>query len=69
VESAHSRVVANELLVDVARAFMKISALHALAPEQTEPPFLIVQVAVLVLFVILTMVATKRARAEAIPHI
>jgi hypothetical protein len=56
------------VFVGVAQAFMKISALHALAPRQTEPPFLIAQVAVLVLFVILTIVATKRARVEAIPH-
>ena len=57
------------VLVGVAQAFMKISALHALAPTQTEPPFLIAQGAVLGLFVIFTIVATKRARAEATPHI
>jgi hypothetical protein len=34
--------------VGVVQAFQKVSALHALAPTQSEPPFLIAQVALLV---------------------
>jgi hypothetical protein len=50
------------VFVGVVQAFLKVSTLHALAPTQTEPPFLVAQVAVLALFVILTVVATKRFR-------
>ena len=49
-------------LVHVAPSLIAIvSALHALAPHQTEPPFLLVQVVILAVFVILTVVATKRS--------
>ena len=48
--------------VGVAQAFLKIPALTALAPNQTEAPFVIAQVAVLALFIVLTVVAAKRFR-------
>jgi hypothetical protein len=51
--------------VGVVQAFQKISALHALAPTQSEPPFLIAQVAVLVVFVVLGVIAVVRPRAQA----
>jgi len=51
--------------VGVVQAFQKISALHALAPTQSEPPFLIAQVAVLVVFVVLGVIAVVRPRAHA----
>jgi hypothetical protein len=46
--------------VGVVQAFQKISALHALAPTQSEPPFAIVQVVVLVAFVVLGVLAARR---------
>ncbi len=46
--------------VAVVQAFMKIPALHALAPTQQEPPFAIAQLLVLVIFVWLTWRAAKR---------
>jgi hypothetical protein len=44
----------------VAQMFLKVPALHALAPKGNEPPFLIAQLALLAIFVWLTIVATKR---------
>jgi hypothetical protein len=46
--------------VGVVQAFQKISALHALAPTQSEPPFAIVQVAVLIAFVVVGILAALR---------
>jgi hypothetical protein len=44
----------------VVQAFLKAPALHALAPTGKEPPFLATQLALLALFVVLTIVAVKR---------
>jgi hypothetical protein len=41
---------------------MKVPALHALAPTQTEPPFKVTQLVVLVVFVVLTIAAVKKFR-------
>jgi hypothetical protein len=46
--------------VGVAQAFLKIPAVHALAPSQAEPPFLIAQLALLAVFVVLGFLAVKR---------
>jgi len=46
--------------VAVAQAFLKIPALHALAPTGSEPPFLVAQLLVLAIFVWLTWRAAKR---------
>lgn len=46
----------------VAQSFMKVPALHALAPTQKEPPFAIAQLLVMTLFVVLTTLAVKRFR-------
>jgi hypothetical protein len=46
--------------VAVVQAFMKIPALHALAPTQQEPPFAIAQLLVLAIFVWFTWRAAKR---------
>ena len=54
------------VFVGVVQAFLKVSALHALAPQQTEPPFLLAQVVVLALFIVLTVLAAKRFRSESI---
>jgi len=56
------------VFVGVVQAFLKVSALHAVAPQQTEPPFVATQVAVLALFIVLTVFAAKRFRSESIPH-
>jgi hypothetical protein len=49
------------VFVAVTQAFLKIPVLTALAPTQAEPPFAIVQLAVLGLFIALTVVAMKKA--------
>lgn len=46
--------------VAVVQAFMKIPALHSLAPTQKEPPFAIAQLLVLAIFIWLTWLAAKR---------
>jgi hypothetical protein len=52
------------VFVLVVQCFEKVSALHALAPTQQEPPFLIAQLLVLLIFVGLTIFAAKRFRIE-----
>src|SRR5260221_10141303 len=49
--------------VGVVQAFQKIPSLHTLAPKGNEPPFGIAQLVVLVLFVVLGAMPTKRFRA------
>ena len=44
----------------VVQAFLKVPALHALAPQGTEPPFVLTQGLVLVLFVIAGFLAVRR---------
>jgi hypothetical protein len=57
------------VFVLVAQAFMKVPALKALAPTQSEPPFFVAQLVVLALFVVLTVLAVKRFRERpAIPY-
>jgi hypothetical protein len=48
------------VFVAVVQSFLKIPALHALAPAGKEPPFLVAQVVVLLIFIALTIRATKR---------
>jgi len=50
------------VFVTVAQAFAKVPALHALAPTQAEPPFAIAEGAVLLLFIVLTVMALKGTR-------
>jgi hypothetical protein len=50
------------VFVGVVQAFLKVAALKALAPTQSEPPFLITQLVVMVLFVILGIAAVFRFR-------
>ena len=52
------------LFVAVVQSFEKIPALHALAPTQTEPPFKLTQLIVLVLSILLAIVAVIRFRPE-----
>jgi hypothetical protein len=48
----------------VVQMFLKLPALHALAPKGNEPPFLIAQLALLAIFVWLTIVAARRFHCE-----
>jgi len=48
------------VFVLIAQAFMKAPALHKLAPTQSEPPFLVAQSVVMVVFIVLTVFAVKR---------
>ena len=48
------------VFVLIFQAFLKRAALHALAPTQSEPPFLISQIVVMIAFIILTIIAVKR---------
>ncbi|PYK39572.1 MAG: hypothetical protein DME49_03565 [Verrucomicrobia bacterium] len=52
------------VFVGIVQAFEKIPALKAIAPTQTEPPFKLTQLVVLVLFVLITIVAAIRFRPE-----
>jgi hypothetical protein len=52
------------VFVLIAQLFMKVPALKAMAPTQSEPPFKLTQLVVLVLFVILTIAAAKKFRNE-----
>jgi len=45
------------VFVLVVQSFVKVSALNALAPTQTEPPFAVTQAAVLAIFVLITLIA------------
>jgi len=52
------------VFVLIAQLFMKVPSLKALAPTGSEPPFLAAQLSVLVLFIILTVFATKKFHSE-----
>lgn len=48
------------VFVAVVQAFQKLTLLQPLAPTQTEPPFLVTQIVVLLLFVVAGIVAVRR---------
>ena len=48
------------VFVLVAQLFMKVPALKALAPSQSEPPFKMTQLVVFAIFVVLGVFATLR---------
>jgi len=52
------------VFVAVIQSFLKIPALKALAPTQTELPFFAAQTVVLALFVFLAILAVRRFRAD-----
>jgi hypothetical protein len=52
------------VFVGIVQAFQKVPALKAMAPTQSEPPFLLTQLVVLALFVALAIVAAIRFRIE-----
>lgn len=48
------------VFVGVVQAFQKVPGFNTIAPTQSEPPFLIVQICVLVLFVVLAITASRK---------
>jgi hypothetical protein len=50
--------------VAVVQAFQKLPVLHPLAPTQSEPPFLIAQIGVLIIFVVMGVLAVIRFHPE-----
>ena len=58
------------VFVAVVQAFAKIPFLHSLAATQSDPPFVVAQIVVLVLFIVLGIVAVRsfhpRAAASAL---
>ncbi|WP_022723088.1 hypothetical protein [Rhodopseudomonas sp. B29] len=48
------------VFVLIVQAFQKVALLHALAPNQNEPPFLAAQGGTLLLFALITIVALRR---------
>ena len=50
------------VFVLVVQSFVKVSALNALAPMQTEPPFVVTQAAVLAIFVLIALIAVIKFR-------
>jgi len=55
------------VFVLAAQSFMKVPALKALAPTQSEPPFAIAQSIVLLLFIVLGTLSVKKFRTEPLP--
>ena len=54
------------VFVGIVQAFTRIPVLRAMAPHQTEAPFLVAQLLALALFITLTIVAAKRFRRESL---
>lgn len=54
------------VFVLIFQACLKVPALKATAPTQSEPPFLAAQVVVMILFIVLTVRATRRFRVESL---
>jgi hypothetical protein len=50
------------VFVLIAQSFQKVPGLRTLAPTQSEPPFLIAQVAALIAFLVLGAMATRKFR-------
>ena len=50
------------VFVLIVQLFQKVAALKALAPTQSEPPFMVAQLAALVIFAVLTILAAIRFR-------
>lgn len=55
------------VFVLIVQSFQKIPGLHALAPTQAEPPFLIAQAAAFAAFLVLGIMAAFKFRPAAIP--
>jgi hypothetical protein len=57
------------VFVLVVQSFVKISALNALAPTQTEPPFAVTQLVVLALFFLIALFAVVKFRPGTIVQV
>ena len=57
------------VFVLVTQIFMKVPAVHAPAPTQKEPPFLVTQLIVMAIFVVLGIFAVKKFRAEPVASV
>ena len=57
------------VFVLVVQAFLKVPALTALAPTQSEPPFAVTQCFVLLAFIALTVLAAIKFRVQPVPGI
>ena len=53
------------VFVLIVQLFEKVPALEALAPKQSEPPFVVTQVTVMALFIVLGVLAVRKFREEA----
>jgi uncharacterized membrane protein SirB2 len=53
------------VFVGVVQAFQKLPFLQPLAPTQSEPPFLIAQIAVMAIFIVLGFLAARRFHPKA----
>jgi hypothetical protein len=58
-----------DVFVGVIQSFMKIPAVHALAPTQSEPPFLVAQAVVLALFIALGFFAVRKFHPALAPSV
>ncbi len=52
------------VFVLVVQSFIKVAALNALAPTQSEPPFVIAQIFVMLIFIMLGFLAARRFHPE-----
>jgi len=57
------------VFVGVVQAFLNVPALHALAPQQTEGPFVVAQLLVLALFIVVTIAAARRFGGAAVARV
>jgi hypothetical protein len=55
------------VFVLIVQSFQKVPALKALAPTQSEPPFLVAQLLALILFVVLGILAAIKFRPAPVP--
>lgn len=54
------------VFVGVVQAFLKVPALNAIAPNQTEPPFLLTQLVVVTVFGVLAILAATKFRNDSV---
>ncbi len=52
------------VFVGIVQSFEKVPALKAMAPTQSEPPFVVTQLVALALFIVLAIFAARRFRSE-----
>ncbi len=57
------------LFVLIVQMFLKVPFLKALAPTQTELPFALAQLALLVAFLVVTVLALKSSRNQIVPNV